>query len=137
MTSPTRFRELRKKAARVTGAHHAFSPRKRPAPDLEREASVPGTSPDFLGEEPEGETKMDPDFDAEEALKGVLRLARALDDPPPGRVVVARAGEAGDVDDAVAGTAAVMSTFAAVFFWYVYNFTGFGISGRFFFFYFF
>ena len=67
MTSPTRFRELRKKAARVTGAHHAFSPRKRPAPDLEREASVPGTSPDFLSEEPEGETKMDPDFDAEEA----------------------------------------------------------------------
>ena len=34
------------------------------------------------------------------------------------RVVVAQAGEA--VDDVVAGTAAVMSTFAAVFFLYVY-----------------
>ena len=33
----------------------------------------------------------------------------------PVRVVVARAGEAVDVDDAVAGTAAVMSTFAAGF----------------------
>ena len=46
MVSRSPLRDLRKKAARVTGAHHAFSPKKpRPSPSPPPELAAPAPEP--------------------------------------------------------------------------------------------
>ena len=72
MVSRSPLRDLRKKAARVTGAHHAFSPKKpRPSPSPPPELAAPAPEPlsldDCARDEAAAETKEDPDADMGEA----------------------------------------------------------------------